>query len=209
MMVSKPLLPPAGRTKWQCGPGALAPRSMLATLPRSAGCVSAKAVPAPNDRTRQAIPALDAAITLLRMSASLVAWFGYLIYTRAALDDGSPVRVVGSLPAVVVGERVADRAQRVVGLECDVVGDAADRADQDEQLGPGVRALGRWDAVGHGGLHPAEAPAGARISPSGAAVFQGPVTGIHHASPERGAPDLALPLVRGRFTCVGDTGIEP
>ena len=100
---------------------------------------------------------------------------GYLIYTRAALDDGSPVRVVGSLPAVVVGGQVADPAQCVVGLECDVVGDAADRADQDEQLGSGVRALGRWDAVGHGGLHPVEAPAGARISASGPLCLRSPL----------------------------------
>jgi hypothetical protein len=63
---------------------------------------------------------------------------------RAVVSCGSGV--------VVVGERVADAAQRVAGVERDVVGDAADLADQGEQFGPGVRVLGRWDAVGDGGL---------------------------------------------------------
>src|ERR687898_3089853 len=167
MMVSKPLLPPAGRTKWQCGPGALAPRSMLATLPRSAGCVSAKAVPAPNDRTRQAIPAQDAAITFLRMSASLVAWLGYLIYTRAALDDGSPVRVVGSLPAVVVGSRRPGRATRPRCAGARAVGCCRTRRAPSRR-GPGrsanLRVRGRCV--------------------SGARYWQ------HHASPERMALTL-------------------
>jgi hypothetical protein len=43
-------------------------------------------------------------------------------------------------------------AERVVGLEGDVVGDPPHGADQGEQFGPDVRVLGRWDAVGQGRL---------------------------------------------------------
>lgn len=53
---------------------------------------------------------------------------------------------------VVGGEQVSDAAHRVAGLEGDVVGDPTDGAHQGEQFGPGVRVLGRWDAVGHGRL---------------------------------------------------------
>jgi hypothetical protein len=63
--------------------------------------------------------------------------------------------------AVVVGERVADAAQRVTGLKGDVVGDAADGADQGQQIGPGVRCLGGGMLLLTAGLLPVEVPAGA------------------------------------------------
>ena len=78
---------------------------------------------------------------------------------RAVVSCGSGV--------VVVGERVADAAQRVAGVERDVVGDAADLADQGEQFGPGARVLGRWDAVGLPRLR-----AGHRYSLDGRAGFR-------------------------------------
>jgi hypothetical protein len=47
------------------------------------------------------------------MSASLMGWFGYLIYTRAALDDGSPVRVSVLPVPDVVPEAVAEQALNI------------------------------------------------------------------------------------------------
>jgi hypothetical protein len=74
---------------------------------------------------------------------------------------------------VVVGEQVADAAHGVVGGERAVVGEPAHAVDEPERLGDAVTTGGSGGGVGTvfmgRGSFPVKAPAGARISASGAA----------------------------------------